>query len=74
MVGENLDLSSEPPESERPGSRRFIGIMFACCKVYARIYVNREGTAYIGYCPRCSKRVKLTIGPGGSDQRIFTAY
>ena len=42
--------------------------------MYTRIYVNQEGSAYEGMCPGCGKKVKLVIGPGGSDQRFFTAY
>ena len=78
MAGEFLDLSSEPAASapsERPAqARRFLGIQFACCGVYARIYVNKEGTAYVGNCPKCTKRVELKIGPGGSESRFFTVY
>ena len=77
MAGENLDLSSgEDPEMARPpsGPRRFVGIHFACCDVYTRIYVNREGTAYQGNCPKCSKPVRIRIGPGGTDCRFFRAY
>lgn len=78
MPGDYLDLSSEPeptPEhSGGSGSRRFIGMNFACCSVYCRIYLNKEGTAYLGHCPKCSRRVTVKIGPGGSDQRFFTAY
>jgi hypothetical protein len=76
MAGEHLDLESSPGETaDKPaGQRRFIGIHFACCDRYARIYVNREETAYIGNCPRCLRQVTLKIGPGGSSERFFTAY
>lgn len=76
VSGEHLDLSSEeyPPRRAVEPPRAFVGIRFACCDVYARIYRDREETAYVGHCPRCLKRVELKIAPGGTDARFFTAY
>lgn len=77
VAGENFDLTSDPGSSEARRSsppRRYVGVHFACCNVYTRIYVNRAETAYVGYCPRCSRKMRLRVGPGGTDQRIFTAY
>ncbi len=78
MPGENVDVSSEKPQAAPPTrgmrGRRFIGIQFACCGVYSRIYVNQTETAYEGRCPKCSKPVSVNIGPGGTDNRFFTAY
>ena len=78
MPGENLDLSSDGPTSQRAipktgSGRRFVGVHFICCDTYTRGYVNRDETAYEGNCPRCAKRVRLAIGPGGTDARFFTA-
>ncbi len=77
MAGEFLDLSSEPESTSSSNGnqkRRFVGIQFACCSIYSRIYINKEQTAYIGNCPKCMKRVEMRVGPGGTDKRFFTAY
>jgi hypothetical protein len=78
MPGDYLDLSSSAPEppsdAERDGQPRgFLGVHFACCDVYARVYANRSGAAYVGHCPRCAKRVQFKVGPGGTDARFFVA-
>jgi hypothetical protein len=62
---------SEKGESQ--DSRPFLGVMFECCHVYARIFRNKQGTAYEGHCPRCMRRLAIPIGPGGSPNRFFTA-
>lgn len=68
------DTASDKSASTKPAGRPFIGMQFACCDVYTRIYLNRQQTAYTGHCPRCSKRVDIKVGPGGTDSRFFTAY
>lgn len=76
MSGQHLDLSSDPPVRLRdePVERPFLGVHFACCGVYARIYRNAEATAYAGHCPRCTRGLRVQIGAGGRQQRFFTAY
>ena len=81
-----LDLVSEPPsprqpsaekpnsDSQTPRTRKFLGIKFNCCLVYVHIYLNKEGTAYEGRCPKCGKPVKLKVGSGGTDHRFFEVY
>jgi len=53
----------------------FIGVTFKCCKVYARIYLNKEGTAYEGLCPRCYRKkvVVKVVKNGGTTERFFEA-
>jgi len=54
--------------------KKFLGLNFICCGVYARVYVNRDGSAYEGRCPKCLKHVKLKIGEGGTDSRFFEVF
>ena len=78
--GRQLDLTSsvghnqasQPDSSLAKG--KFLGVQFACCDVYSRIYLNRDQSAYLGNCPRCAKRIQIQVGEGGTDSRFFTAY
>ena len=56
-----------------PEKKKFLGILFECCNVYRRIYINKEKNAYEGRCPKCGGEVKVLIGSDGSDSRFFTA-
>lgn len=53
--------------------KKFLGIMFKCCSIYARIYQNKDQTAYVGRCPKCLKPIKIKIGEGGTGNRFFEA-
>jgi hypothetical protein len=74
-----LDLSSRPADRRDNASsgddkkRPWISVHFECCNAYARIYRNREATAYVGWCPRCARKVSVQIGEGGTSVRFFRA-
>jgi len=53
--------------------RPFLGIHFKCCNVYARIHLNKTGTAFVGWCPRCAAKTEVRVSPTGSDSRFFSA-
>ncbi len=52
--------------------KKYLGIYFACCNVYGRIY-NHSGTHYEGKCPKCIRGLKIRIGSGGVNDRFFIA-
>ncbi len=53
--------------------RDSLGVMFECCQVYRRIFKRADGTAYEGRCPRCRRMVRVLVGKGGSDSRVWRA-
>ena len=73
MAGDRLDLTNEPSKQVTPesGANPFLGVRFACCSVYTRVYRNKSKTAYEGRCPRCGAPVRVGIGSGGSSSRFF---
>lgn len=72
-----LDISSlpqdRPSDPAPPTSRPYLSILFACCKVYQRIYRDPSGQSYRGRCPKCAREVKFPIGQGGTSARFFSA-
>jgi hypothetical protein len=60
-------------DKNSPSKRPFLGMHFRCCNVYSRIYLNKEGTAFVGWCPRCAAKTEVKVSPTGSDSRFFSA-
>jgi hypothetical protein len=54
--------------------RAYISVHFACCGVYQRIHRSADGQRYEGHCPRCAKRARFVVGPGGTDARTFVVH
>jgi len=64
-----MKQSGQDDNSKRP----YIGVLFKCCRVYSRIYLNAKGDAFVGWCPKCSTKMEVMVSPTGSDSRFFTA-
>jgi hypothetical protein len=50
-----------------------LGVIFKCCRVYSRLYLNKKGDAFVGWCPKCAAKLEIKVSPTGSRQRFFTA-
>ncbi len=68
-----MDNKIKDPAGEKAERRPHLGIHFRCCHVYSYIYKNKDGSAYVGRCPRCGKvlKVKVSEDGTGSGQRVF---
>jgi hypothetical protein len=80
MSGNQLDLSSEVPSkaasapaARSADQRKFLGVHFECCDIYTRVYINRDTTAYVGFCPKCARKIRFAVGQGGTSARFFRA-
>lgn len=53
--------------------RPYIGVIFKCCHIYSRVYLNKKGTAYVGWCPKCAAQLRIRVSPDGTNDRFFEA-
>jgi len=63
----------EDRESKDNQRRPFVGMHFTCCNVYSRLYLNKTGTAFVGWCPRCARKAEVRVSTSGSKSRFFQA-
>lgn len=68
----DIVASKSPAAVNSRKKKKFLGIYFACCNVYGRIY-NHSGKQYEGKCPRCLRNLTIKIGSGGVGDRFFVA-
>lgn len=64
-------MEPEPAPEKKP--RPYINMYFKCCNAYARIFLNRAGTAFAGHCPKCARPVRIEVGEGGSSSQFWSA-
>ena len=63
------DAKDEGNDEKRP----YIHVMFDCCNVYQRIYRREDKREYVGWCPKCGRRLRIRIGADGTHCRFFRA-
>lgn len=54
-------------------ARPYIGVLFECCGIYARVYRHADTPQYEGRCPRCLRPLRVRVGRNGVAARIFRA-
>ena len=65
------EKSSQPVDGQ---GRPFIGVRMTCCGAYTRAYLNAAKDAFVGWCPKCAKQVRLNVvEQGGTTSRFFDA-
>lgn len=76
MSGERMDCWDAGGADRRSGkgeARPYIGILFECCGVYARVYRRPAQRCYSGRCPKCLRTIHVRVGPDGTSTRLFRA-
>lgn len=67
----NNSTSANTSNSQAPPT---LGVHMKCCNVYIYAKINPAREAYVGWCPKCTKQVRIEIvSEGGSTGRIFEA-
>jgi len=64
-----IDSSGRYAQSE--AARPFIGVHFACCGVYRRVYREATDAEYVARCPLCARQMTFRVGPDGTNARTF---
>lgn len=66
-------MPEKPTFKTTQKNKKFLGVRFASCNSYGRLYINDDGNAYVGRCPRCYTPFVVRVGSGGTDTRMFVA-
>lgn len=66
-------MDPSPQSSASRTARPFLGVRYIACGSYGRLYLNADGSAYAGRCPKCGAPVRVLVGDHGTRQRFFQA-
>ncbi len=58
---------------KKTDSSPYINMYFECCKTYSRIYLNNDGDAFVGWCPRCAGKAVVRVDPDAEPGKFFRA-
>ena len=51
--------------------RDYLRVLFACCKMYQRVYLPSDRTTFSARCPKCLRPIGFRLAPGGATDRTF---
>lgn len=51
----------------------YISVFFSCCKVYQRIYLNKDQDKFVGWCPKCTGKAVVEVNPDADPVQFFEA-
>jgi hypothetical protein len=72
-VYDNLGDPADDLGHETGHPRPYLGILFECCGVYARVYRQTDAAFYRGRCPKCWRIAHVRVGRDGTPTRFFRA-
>ena len=62
-------------KKNKPEERPWLGIRWACCNVYGRVYRDPDVMMYLAHCPKCLRRLKIRVDPrSGTTSKFFVAH
>ena len=64
-------MTQHDSNKEKSEPRPFVGIHFKRYNVYSRSYLNKQRNAFVGWCPKCAKKVTLNIPPDGDVSQFL---
>lgn len=56
-----------------PTPRPSINVQMTCCRVYVKLYLRADRSAFAGHCPKCSRPVVVPVSNDGSTSKFFQA-
>jgi hypothetical protein len=67
------DDSNTPREPVGGQARPYLGVLFECCGVYARVYRRPDAPQYEGRCPKCLRELHVRVAADGVNTRLLRA-
>ncbi|HEX8341720.1 MAG TPA: hypothetical protein VF624_12495 [Tepidisphaeraceae bacterium] len=76
MISDPRDYKIEingvrPAKAQAAVVRPYLSVLFNCCRVYQRVYKQKDADSYNARCPKCGRTIQFLVGDGGTSDRSF---